>query len=64
MPPKEYCYKVKGVLLYEKDKSEDEFSIFISAMDENHAVMLVREHLRNNAPKGNSIIKAIEKKPV
>ena len=62
MPPKEYCYKVKGVLVYEKDKSEEDFSIFISAMDDNHAVMLVREHLRNHAPKGNSIIKEIEKK--
>ena len=62
MPPKEYCYKVKGVLVYEKDKSEEDFSIFISAMDDNHAVMLVREHLRKHAPKGNSIIKGIEKK--
>ena len=62
MPRKEYCYKVKGVLVYEKDKSEEDFSIFISAMDDNHAVMLVREHLRNHAPKGNSIIKGIEKK--
>ena len=61
MPPKEYCYKVKGVLVFEKDKSEEDFSIFISAMDDNHAVMLVREHLRNHAPKGNSIIKEIEK---
>ena len=62
MPPKEYIYKVIGVLVYEKDKSEDDFSIFISAMDDNHAVMLVREHLKNHAPKGNSIIKGIEKK--
>ena len=62
MPPKEYYYKVKGILVYEKDKSEEDFSIFISAMDDNHAVMLVREHLRKHAPKGNSIIKGIEKK--
>ena len=62
MPPKEYFYKVKGVFVYEKDKSEEDFSIFISAMDDNHAVMLVREHLRNHAPKGNSVIKEIEKK--
>ena len=51
MPPKEYYYKIKGVLVYEKDKSEEDFSIFISAMDDNHAVMLVREHLRKHAPK-------------
>ena len=62
MPPKEYNFKVKGVLINEEDKTEDDFSIFIKAMDDNHAVMLVREHLRNHAPKGNSIIKGIEKK--
>ena len=61
MPPKEFCFKVSGVLITE-DKSEDDFSIFITAMDDNHAVMLVREHLRNHAPKGNSIIKGITKK--
>ena len=62
MPPKEYYYKVKGILVYEKDKSEEDFSILIAAMDDNHAVMLVREHLRKHAQKGNSIIKGIEKK--
>lgn len=62
MPPKQYCFKVTGVLIYENDGSEDGFSIFMRAMDDNHAVMLVREHLRNHAPKGNSIIKGIEKK--
>ena len=48
MPPKFYFFKVTGVLTNEKDN--DEFSIFIKAMDDNHAVMLVREHLRNHAP--------------
>ena len=62
MPPKEYNFKIKGVLINEEDKTEDDFSIFIKAMDDNHSVMLVREHLRNHAPKGNSIIKGIEKK--
>ncbi len=61
MPPKQYSFKVSGVLVNEKDHSEDEFSIFITAMDDNHAVMLVREHLRNHAPKGKSIIKEIKK---
>ena len=56
MPPKEYNFKIKGVLINEKDKTEDDFSIFIKAMDDNHAVMLVREHLRNHAPKGLSLI--------
>jgi len=62
MPPKEYSFIVKGVLIDEENKNKDDFSIFIKAMDDNHAVMLVREHLRNHAPKGNSIIKGIEKK--
>ena len=62
MPPKEYSFKIRGILINEKDKSEDDFSIFIIAMDDNHAVMLVREHLRNHAPKGNAIIKGITKK--
>ena len=62
MPPKHYSFKVKGVLVNENDKSEDDFSIFITAMDDNHAVMLVREHLKNHAPKGKSIIKGIEKR--
>ena len=62
MPPKHYSFKVKGVLVNENDKSEDDFSIFITAMDDNHAVMLVREHLKNHAPMGTSIIKGIEKR--
>ncbi|MGV7221989.1 MAG: hypothetical protein ACQ9MH_10710 [Nitrospinales bacterium] len=62
MPPKQYSFKVSGDLIYEDGKPQDEFCIFIRAMDDNHAVMLVREHLRNHAPKGKSIIKGIEKK--
>ena len=62
MPPKHYSFKVTGVLINNNDGSEDDFSIFITAMDDNHAVMLVREHLKNHAPKGTSIIKEIEKK--
>jgi len=49
-------------LIYENDNPEDDFSIFMTAVDDNHAVMLVREHLRKHAPKGCSIIKGIEKK--
>lgn len=62
MPPKQYCFKIKGVLINKRDNSEDDFSIFMRAVDNNHAVMLVREHLRNHAPMGRSIIKGIEKK--
>ena len=62
MPPKYYSFKVNGILVKEIDKSEEDFSIFMMAMDDNHAVMLVREHLRNHAPKGQSIIKGIQKR--
>ena len=61
MPPKQNFFKVSGVLINEKEKSEDNFTIFMKAIDDNHAVILVREHLRNNAPVGRSIIKGIEK---
>ncbi len=61
MPPKQNYFKVSGVLINEKDKSEDNFNIFIKAIDDNHAVILVREHLKSNAPIGRSIIKGIEK---
>ena len=61
MPPKQNYFKVSGVLMNEKDKSEDDFNIFIKAIDDNHAVILVREHIKNNAPIGRSIIKSIEK---
>ena len=61
MPPKQNCFKVSGILINEKDNSEDDFNIFMKAIDDNHAVILVREHLKNNAPLGRSIIKGIEK---
>lgn len=61
MPPKQNYFKVCGVLKCEKNYSEEDFSIFIKAIDDNHAVILVREHLKNNAPAGRSIIKNIEK---
>ena len=61
MPPKQNCFRVRGVLKNAKDSSEYDFNIFIKAIDDNHAVILVREHLKNNAPAGLSIIKGIEK---
>ena len=61
MPPKQNYFKVNGVLINEKDNSEDGFNIFMKAIDDNHAVILVREHLKNNAPIGRSIIRGIEK---
>ena len=61
MPPKQSFFRVTGVLITNQDNSEHDFSIFMKAIDDNHAVILVREHLKNNAPLGRSIVKEIEK---
>ena len=61
MPPKQYFFKVQGLLKYDKDNSKNDFCIFMKAIDNNQAVTLVREHLEKNAPKGKSIINGIEK---
>ena len=61
MPPRQSCFKVSGFLKNEESNTEDGFSIFMKAIDDNHAVILVREHLKKNAPAGRSIIQGIEK---
>ena len=61
MPPKQNYFKVSGVLINNKDNSEHNFNVYMKAFDDNHAVILVREHLKNNAPVGRSIINGIEK---
>jgi len=61
VPPKQSFFRVTGVLITNQDNSEHDFSIFMKAIDDNHAVILVREHLKNNAPLGRSIVKGIEK---
>ena len=61
MPPKQSFFRVTGVLITNQDNSEHDFSMFMKAIDDNHAVILVREHFKNNAPLGRSIVKGIEK---
>lgn len=61
MPPKQSFFRITGVLITNQDSLEHDFSIFMKAIDDNHAVILVREHLKNNAPLGRSIVKGIEK---
>ncbi len=66
---KESFFKVKGIIKNDEDQTEDDFSIFIKAIDDRHAVQKVREYLRNQAPNvngrliGQVIIHGIEKKP-
>ena len=62
MPPKQFYFKINGVIKYDENDIEDDFCMFMKAVDDRHAVMLTREHLDNQAPKGQSIIKGIEKK--
>ena len=61
MPPKQSFFRVAGVLMTNQGSLEHNFNIFMKAIDDNHAVILVREHLKNNAPLGRSIVKEIEK---
>jgi hypothetical protein len=61
VPPKQSFFRVTGVLITNQDNSEHDFSMFMKAIDDNHAVILVREHFKNNAPLGRSIVKGIEK---
>ena len=65
---KQSFFKVKGIIKNDDNQSEDDFSIFIKAIDDRHAVQQVREYLRIQAPNvngkliGRVIIHGIEKK--
>jgi len=62
VPPKQIFFKgIRGVLIQNKDNSKHGFSLFVKVIDGNHAVILVRDYLKNNAPMGRSIIQDIEK---
>jgi hypothetical protein len=61
VPPKQSFFRVTGVLITNQDNSEYDFSMFMKAIDDNHAVILAREHLKNNGPLGRSIVKGIKK---
>lgn len=66
----ESFFKVKGIIINDEDPSQDDFSIFIKALDDRHAVQKVREYLRTQAPNvngkliGRIVIHGIEKKDV
>ena len=53
MPPKQSFFRITGVLITNQDSLEHDFSIFMKAIDDTHAVILVREHLKNNGNKSN-----------
>jgi hypothetical protein len=47
---KESCFKVRGRIKNDDPKIDEDFSIFIKAIDDRHAVLKVKEYLRANAP--------------
>jgi len=65
---KESFFKIKGAIVNDDDKSEDDFSIFVKAIDDRDAVQRVREYLRTQAPNvagrmvGRVVIQGIEKR--
>lgn len=65
---KESFFKVKGIIQRDREPSEDDFNMFIKAIDDRHAVQKVREYLRTQAPnvdgktQGRVIIHGIERR--
>ncbi len=67
---KESCFKVRGRIKNDDPKIDEDFSIFIKAIDDRHAVLKVKEYLRINAPAldgkmlGRVIVEGISEKRV
>jgi hypothetical protein len=47
---KESFFKVRGRIKNDDPKMDEDFNIFMKAIDDRHAVMKVKEYLRANAP--------------
>ena len=66
--PQELFFKVGGRIKNNGSGYDEEFLMFVKGLDQNHAVMIARETLRNNAPTlegklpGSVIIESIEEK--
>lgn len=65
---KEYFFKIRGMIVDEDANTEDDFSMFVKALDDRDAVQKVREYLRTQAPNvagrmvGRVVIQGIEKR--
>lgn len=65
---KESFFKVRGRIKNDDPKIDEDFNIFMKAIDDRHAVLKVKEYLRANAPSvdgkmiGRVIIEGISKK--
>lgn len=67
---KEQFFKITGSIVHEGEIPEDDFSMFVKAIDDRDAVQKIRETLRTQAPNvagrmcGRVVIKGIEKRSV
>ena len=65
---KEFCFKVRGRIRNDNPAIDEDFSIFINAIDDRHAVLKVKEYLWKNAPSvdgkmlGRIIVEGVSKK--
>ena len=50
---KESFFKVRGRIKNEDPKIDEDFNVFMKAIDDRHAVLKVKEFLRANAPSVN-----------
>lgn len=67
---KESFFKVRGRIKNDDPKIDEDFNIFMKAIDDRHAVLKVKEYLRANAPSvdgkmlGRVIIEGISEKKI
>lgn len=65
---KESFFKVQGRIKNEDPKIDEDFNMFMKAIDDRHAVLKVKEFLRANAPSvdgkllGGVVIEGISEK--
>ncbi|CCQ89474.1 conserved hypothetical protein [Nitrospina gracilis 3/211] len=65
---KEHFFKIRGVIVVDDTQTEDDFSMFVKALDDRDAVLKIKEYLRTQAPNvagrmvGRVVIQGIEKR--
>ncbi|MFQ5444077.1 MAG: hypothetical protein ACE5EK_05610 [Nitrospinales bacterium] len=68
--PKELFFKIDGRIRNSNTGYDEDFKLFVRALDDRHAVMVARDYLRHNAPNrdgqilGKIIIEKIQEKKV
>ncbi len=65
---KESCFKVRGRIKNEDPEIDEDFSIFVKAIDDRHAVLKIKEYLRTQGPSsggkmlGRIIVEGVSEK--